>query len=122
MDLNALREAAIEATAKALYDKLGFVASDDSDEWEEEYRRQFAVLKQRFGSELTTTAPPPRPANAVAAPSRNLPELRGTAEEQRWGSSIRDERLGEVQNETLRSFLVQTWPRAKQWIDTRDVP
>src|SRR5260370_42707123 len=113
MDLNALREAAIEATAKALYDKLGFVASDDSDEWEEEYRRQFAALKQRFGSELTT-APPPRPANAVAAPSRNWPELRGTAEEQRWGSSIRDERLSGVPNQTLRSFLVPASPRAKQ--------
>src|SRR5712691_1185425 len=121
MDLNALREAAIEATAKALYDKLGIVPSDDSDEWEEEYRRQFAALKQRYGGELTT-APPPRPANAVAAPSRNWPELRGTAEEQRWGSSIRDERLREVPNEAVRSFLVQTWPRAKQWIDTRDVP
>ena len=122
MDLNALREAAIEATSRALYDKHGFVPSDESDEWEEEYRRQFAALKQRFAGQLTT-APPPRPANGgTAAPARNWPDLRGAPEEQRWGNSIRDERLREVPNEAVRSFLVQTWPRAKQWIDTRDVP
>jgi hypothetical protein len=121
MDLHALREAAIEATSRALYDRLGIVPSDDSDEWEEEYRRQFAVLKQRLGSDLKTAAAAmPRPA--AAAPQRQLPELRGTLEEQRWGASIRDERLREVPNEVLRSFLVQNWPRAKQWIDTRDLP
>jgi hypothetical protein len=118
MDLNALREAAIEATARALYDRLGIVPSDDSDEWEEEYRKQFAALKQRYGNGLT---PPPRPA-AASAPQRQLPELRGTPEEQRWGASIRGERLHEIPSEAVRVFLVQTWPRAKQWIDTRDVP
>ena len=124
MDLNALREAAIEATARALYDKLGVVPSDDSDEWEEEYRRQFAALKQRHAGELTTTtiSRPPSPNNGQAGAQRQLPELRGTPEEQRWGASIRDERLREVPNEVLRVFLVQVWPRAKQWIDTRDVP
>jgi hypothetical protein len=121
MDLNALREAAIEATARALYDKLGIVPSDDSDEWEDEYRRQFAALKQRHAGELTTTTIS-RPASGQAGPQRELPELRGTPEEQRWGASIRDERLGAVANEAVRAFLVQTWPRAKQWIDTRDVP
>lgn len=121
MDLNALREAAIEATAKALYDKLGIVPDDDSDEWEEEYRRQFSALKQRYAGQLTA-AVPSRPAAAASQPQRALPELRGTPEETRWGASIRDERLREIPNEVLRVFLVQTWPRAKQWIDTRDVP
>jgi hypothetical protein len=122
MDLNALREAAIEATARALYDKLGIVPSDDSDEWEEEYRKQFAALKQRHAGELTSTTIS-RPANGQAGSQlRQLPELRGTPEEQRWGASIREERLGAVPNEAVRLFLVQTWPRAKQWIDTRDVP
>src|SRR5581483_4332623 len=59
---------------------------------------------------------------AAAAPQFQLPELRGTLEEQRWGASIREERLREVPNEVVRAFLVQNWPRAKQWIDTRDVP
>jgi hypothetical protein len=121
MDLNALREAAIEATARALYDKLGIVPSDDSDEWEEEYHRQFAALKQRHAGELTTTTIS-RPTSAQAAAQRLLPELRGTLEEQRWGASIREERLREVAHDAVRAFLVQNWPRAKQWIDTRDVP
>jgi hypothetical protein len=121
MDLNALREAAIEATAKALYDKLGVVPSDDSDEWEEEYRRQFAALRQRFGTDLKAAAAVARPA-AATAPLRQWPEPRGTPEEQRWSATIRDERLREIASETVRTFLVQTWPRAKQWIDTREVP
>ncbi len=119
MDLHALREAAIEATSRALYDKHGIVPSDDSDEWEDEYRRQFALLKERYGAEVVT---PPRPANGPATLQRQLPELRGTPEEQRWGGSIRDERLREIPSEAVRGFLVQNWPRAKQWIDTRDVP
>jgi hypothetical protein len=121
MDLNALREAAIEATARALYDKLGIVPSDDSDEWEDEYRRQFAALRQRLGTDLKTAAAVARPAAAPVV-DLNLPELRGSLEEQRWGASIREERLRAIPSEAVRLFLVQNWPRAKQWIDTRDVP
>ena len=121
MDLNALREAAIEATAKALYDKLGIVPSDDSDEWEDEYRRQFAALRERSGTDLKAAAALARPA-PLAGAERHWPELRGTLEEQRWGASIREERLRGISSEAVRLFLVQNWPRAKQWIDTRDVP
>jgi hypothetical protein len=120
MDLNALREAAIEATARALYDKLGIVPSDDSDEWEEEYRRQFAALRERSGIDLKAAAAA-RPMPAGGA-ERHWPELRGTLEEQRWGASIREERLRGIPSGAVCSFLVQNWPRAKQWIDTRDVP
>ena len=116
MDLDTLREAAIEATARALVEKHGIAPDEDSEEWEEEYRRQFTTLKQRYGNQVTI---PPRPS---AAPQRQLPELRGTPEEQRWGTSIREERLREIPNEAVQVFLVQTWPRAKQWVDTRDVP
>jgi len=116
MDLETLREAAIEATARALIEKHGIAPSEESDEWEEEYRRQFAALKQRYGGQVQIA---PRPA---AAAQRQLPELRGTLEEQRWGASIREDRLREIPNEAVRGFLVQTWPRAKQWIDTRDLP
>jgi hypothetical protein len=118
MDLQALREAAIEATSRTLHDKHGVVPSEDSDEWEDEYRRQFAVLKERYGAEVVT----PRSANGPATLQRQLPELRGAPEEQRWSGSIRDERLREIPSEAVRAFLVQNWPRAKQWIDTRDVP
>ena len=117
MDLHALREMAIEAASRALYEKHGLVPSEESDEWEDEYRRQFAALKQRYGSQVTL---PPRPAAGSA--QRQLPELRGTLEEQRWGASIREERLREIPSEAVRAFWVQLWPRAKQWVDTRDVP
>ncbi|HTV88213.1 MAG TPA: hypothetical protein VME41_04280 [Stellaceae bacterium] len=123
MDLNALREAAIEATERTLYDRLGFVPADDSDEWEEEYRRQFAALKQRPGATAgAPAAAAPRRADAIAAPERHWPEMTGTPEQKRWAASIRDDRMREIANEPFRRFLAYTWTRAKVWVDTRDVP
>ena len=118
MDLAALRDAAIEATARALYDKHGEVPNEESEEWEVEYRRQFAILRERHGADLTLT--PRRPA--VAVDESRLPALTGTPEQIRWGASIRLERLAQIPNAVLRDFLAQTWTRAKQWVDTRDVP
>jgi hypothetical protein len=119
MDLNALREAAIEATARALYDKDGIVPSEDSEEWEEEYRRQFALLKQRVAAEGIE---PPRPAAAPRAPGGQWPELSGTPEQKRWAATIRDQRMHEIPSEPFRAFLARSWARAKVWVDTRDVP
>jgi hypothetical protein len=119
MDLHALREAAIEATSRALHDRHGFVPSDESDEWEEEYRRQFVLLKQRFATEA---APAPRPPSAPAAAERQWPELSGTPEQKRWAATIREDRLREIPSEPFRVWLAQTWTRAKVWVDTRDVP
>ena len=121
MDLNTLREAAIEATARALDDRLGYVPSEDSDEWEEEYRRQFAALRQRHGGDLRPAAP----RSAAVSAGRlapGLPELSGTPEQKRWAATIRDERMHEIPSEPFRIFLARTWTRAKQWVDTRDVP
>ena len=50
MDLKAVREEAIEATTRAFWDKNGFVPDEDSDEWEEEYRRQFEQAKRRHAA------------------------------------------------------------------------
>ncbi len=123
MDLNTLRETAIEATARALDDRLGYVPSDDSDEWEEEYRRQFAALRQRHGGDLSPVAPRPvPPPGAARHPERNWPELTGTPEQKRWAATIRDERMQQIASEPFRAFLGRTWTRAKQWIDTSDVP
>jgi hypothetical protein len=119
MDLHALREAAIEATSRALHDKHGFVPSDESDEWEDEYRRQFARLKQRFATEAPA---PPRPPAAPAAAGHEGPELSGTPEQKRWAATIREDRLGEIPSEPFRAWLAHTWIRAKVWVDTRDVP
>jgi hypothetical protein len=121
MDLHALREAAIEATSRALHDKHGFVPSDESDEWEDEYRRQFALLKQRFATEAPASAPPRMPTGPSAA-ERDWPELSGTPEQKRWAATIREDRLREIPGEPFRVWFAQTWTRAKVWIDTRDVP
>src|SRR5712691_11146651 len=119
MDLNALREAAIEATSRALHDKHGVVPSEDSDEWEDEYRRQFALLKQRIGGEPVA---PPRAPVASAAAERQWPELSGTPEQKRWAATIRADRMGEIASEPFRVWFGQTWTRAKVWVDTREVP
>jgi hypothetical protein len=119
MDLHALREATIEATSRALHDKHGFVPSEDSEEWEEEYRRQFALLKQHAGE---APVAPPRPPAVPAADQRQWPELSGTPEQKRWAATIRAERFGEIPSEPFRVWFAQTWSRAKVWIDTREVP
>ncbi len=119
MDLGALREAAIEATSRALYDKLGFVPEEDSDDWEDEYRRQFALLKQRNPAAALIT-PVRRPA--PAGPERQWPALTGTPEQVRWAATVRDERMHEIPSEPFRVWLGQAWTRAKVWVDTRDVP
>jgi hypothetical protein len=117
MDLDTLREAAIEATARALVEKHDIAPSEDSDEWEDEYRRQFAALKQRYGGDVQIA---PRPA--ATALKQPLPALSGTPEQLRWAASIREERLREIPSEAVRAFWAQTWTRAKVWVDTRDVP
>ena len=43
MDLKPVREEAIERTNRAFWDKQGFVPDPDSEEFEEEYRRQFEL-------------------------------------------------------------------------------
>jgi hypothetical protein len=116
MDLTQLKEAAIEATARALQEKFGAVPEEDSDEWEDEYRRQFALAKQRHGVTTPTVA-------RATGPALQLPELRGdTNEVVHWGEQVRAERLREVSDAARRSWMAKTWLRAKVWVDTRDVP
>jgi hypothetical protein len=116
MDLAQLKEAAIEATTRALQDKFDVVPGEDSDEWEAEYRRQFALAKQRYGVTTPTVARP-------AGPALQLPELRGDNQEQiHWGEQVRAERLREVADPAVRAWMAKTWTRAKVWTDTRDVP
>ncbi len=117
MDLSQLKEAAIEATAQALQEKFDIIPDVDSDEWEDEYRRQFALVRQRYGVGVPTVARPP------AGPALQLPELRGDSHEQiHWGEQVRVERLREVPNVAVRAWMAKTWTRAKVWVDTRDVP
>jgi len=116
MDLAQLKDAAIEATARALEDRLGVVPDEDSDEWEAEYRRQFALAKQRYGVTTPTVA-------RTSGPALQLPELRGDTQELvHWGEQVRVERLREVTDAARRTWMAKTWTRAKLWVDTRDVP
>ncbi|HTW54403.1 MAG TPA: hypothetical protein VME45_21120 [Stellaceae bacterium] len=116
MDLTQLKEAAIEATARALQDRLGVVPDEDSDEWEDEYRRQFALARQRYGVGTPTVA-------RAAGPALQLPELRGDTQELvHWGEQVRAERLREVTDAARRGWMAKTWTRAKVWVDTREVP
>jgi hypothetical protein len=116
MDLTQLKEAAIEATARALQDKFGAVPDEDSDEWEGEYRRQFALAKQRYGVTTRTVA-------RATGPTLQLPELRGETQELiHWGEQVRVERLREVADAARRVWMAKTWVRAKLWVDTREVP
>jgi hypothetical protein len=116
MDLTQLKEAAIEATVRVLQDRLGIVPDEDSDEWEDEYRRQFALAKQRYGVATPTVA-------RATGPALQLPELRGDTQEiVHWGEQVRAERLREVTDAARRGWMAKTWTRAKLWVDTRDVP
>ena len=116
MDLSQLKEAAIEATVQALQQKFEVMPSEDSDEWEDEYRRQFALARQRYGVGTPTIA-------RATGPAVQLPELRGdTHELVHWGEQVRAERLREVGDAARRAWMARTWTRAKLWVDTRDVP
>jgi hypothetical protein len=116
MDLSQLKEAAIEATTRALQQKFEVMPSEESDEWEDEYRRQFALAKQRYGVGVPTVA-------RATGPVLQLPELRGDSHEQvHWGEQVRAERLREIANPAVRAWIAKTWTRAKVWVDTRDVP
>ncbi|HTZ36665.1 MAG TPA: hypothetical protein VMB84_11610 [Stellaceae bacterium] len=117
MDLNQLKEAAIEATTRALQQRFDVVPDEDSEEWEAEYRRQFALARERHGVSATGVARP------SAAAELKLPELRGDTQELvHWGEQVRAERLREVSEPPVRAWMAQTWTRAKVWVDTRDVP
>ncbi|HXP03038.1 MAG TPA: hypothetical protein VN808_02885 [Stellaceae bacterium] len=118
MDLNQLKEAAIEATTRALQQKFDVMPSEESDEWEDEYRRQFALMKQRYAVDTKAIVRPP----VSAGPALQLPELTGDREHIHWAEQVRADRMREVTDAARRTWMARTWTRAKLWVDTRDVP
>jgi hypothetical protein len=121
MDLKAVRQEAIEATTRAFWDRNGFVPNEDSDEWEEEYRRQFEQARKRH---VTGRAVEVKP-NAVAAEppdEAGWSVLTGAPTQIRWAAAIRADRLKEIRNPGICDWLATTWTKAKSWIDTRDYP
>ena len=98
MDLNSVREQAIEATTRFLFGKHGVVPDQDSEEWEDEYRRQFEQVKKRAA---TATPDAVKPAAAAAIDDTGLPELVGRPTQSRWAAGLRADRLKEIR--TARS-------------------
>jgi hypothetical protein len=121
MDLKAVREEAIEATTRAFWDRNGFVPDQDSDEWEEEYRRQFEQARKRHAKGHSATA---KPNVAAAEPldDAGWSVLTGAPTQIRWAAAIRSDRLREIRDQGIRGWLGTTWAKAKSWIDTRDFP
>jgi hypothetical protein len=122
MNLKVLRERAIEETRRFFSDTQGFVPDEDSDEWEDEYRRRFDLEKARDGlkdaAELQAQA---TPAGAEVRRSQ-WPELSGAPAQKRWAMTLRIDRLKDLEDPELREWLAASWTTAKNWIDTRDLP
>jgi hypothetical protein len=121
MDLKLVREEAIEATNRAFWDKSGFVPDEDSDEWEEEYRRQFDLAKKRHATDRPADT---RPIVAAAPPEEDpgWAALTGPPTQIRWAAALRADRLKEIRDPGIREWLTTTWTRSKSWIDTSSLP
>jgi hypothetical protein len=121
MDLKLVREEAIEATNRAFWDKSGFVPDEDSDEWEDEYRRQFDLAKKRHA---TARPAETRPIIADAPPDEEpgWAALTGPPTQIRWAAGLRAERLKEIRDPGIREWLATTWSKSKSWIDTSNLP
>jgi hypothetical protein len=106
------REQAMEATARYFFDDRGFSPDQDGEEWEAQYRRQFALVKNR------------QPAQEAAAPAAgeaedpNLPPLTGPAGELRWAATLRSQRLEQIERREIRAFVSSSWTTSKQWLAT----
>lgn len=124
MDLKLVREEAIEATTRFFWDEHGAVPDQDSEEWEAQYRRQFELAKRRAAAgDGPIAAPASAPPVAASPPAdSDWATLTGPPTQIRWAASLRAERIGEIRDPGIRHWLATTWPRAKSWIDTRELP
>ena len=121
MDLKALKQQAVEATTRFFIDKHGFSPGEESEDWEDEYRRQFELLKKRAAAKRSADAPGRVDAVLADEQTDAWPELSGTAADKRWAASLRAARLKEIQSKALRGWLAGAWTSAKDWVDTRDL-
>jgi hypothetical protein len=121
MNLAALKAEALEQTTRSFLEKYGYVPDQESDEWEGEYRRQFALAQARLEPLVTKARKADAPAAPRAVPQTEWPELSGPAAQARWAASLRSGRLAEIQNEEIRSWIAGSWTAAKDWIDTREL-
>ena len=116
MDLRLLKEEALKETERFFRDSRGVVPDQDSEEWEDEYRRRFEALKRRPAVPAIAPA-----ASPVEEKSDSLPQLSGAPGEQRWAIAIRADRLKEIRNADMRRWLAGAWTAAKDWVGTREL-
>ncbi|MGH7073648.1 MAG: hypothetical protein ACREFD_05520 [Stellaceae bacterium] len=121
MDLTQLKDEAIEEVERYFRSHGGVMPSEDSDEWETQYRRQFELAKQRHAGEVGAAKQPPTAPDADAVDLGELPELHGAPAQIRWAEAVREERLRQIPTRELRLWLAETWIAAKLWVDSRDL-
>lgn len=121
MDMKALRAEAMEATARSFLENGGVPPSEDSEEWEDEYRRQLALAKERHAAQGPTATAPPGGAVLREERAADWPDLSGPSGEKRWAMELRDERLKQIQSKDMRAWLARSWTAARDWIETRDL-
>jgi hypothetical protein len=122
MDMKVLREEVVEATTRFFLEKRYFLPSADSEEWEDEYRRQLALAKRRHAAKPAAGTAPPGGAVLTDESEGQWPELSGAPAEARWAMKLRAERMAQIANKELRDWLGGAWASSKAWIDTRELP
>jgi hypothetical protein len=118
MDLKTLKEQALVETGRFFVEKFGSAPAEDSEEWEDEYRRQFERLKNAAARHPAAT---PLPAALIEEPASDLPELVGAPADKRWATSLRSIRLKQIPTKAVREWLAGTWTQSKAWIDAREL-
>jgi hypothetical protein len=123
MDVASLKAKALEETTRFFLERQGYAPDPDSDEWEDEYRRQFALAKAQQETTQRDAGPSPAvaPAAPPAGPETEWPELSGPPAEVRWAATLRAIRLKQISDDETRISLARSWTSAKSWIDTRDL-
>jgi hypothetical protein len=123
MDLATLKVKAAEETTRVFLERQGYVPDQDSDEWEDEYRRQFALAKERQRAPQLAAKPAPEILAAAqpAAEHSEWPQLSGPPAEVRWATSLRADRLKAIHDADIQVWLARSWTSAKSWIDTREL-
>ncbi len=121
MDVKALREEALEETARFFLDELGYMPDLESEEYEQQYRRQFALATKRHALKGTAGAGPAAPASTAIQGRDNWPELRGAPAEKRWADALRAERMAEIPKKEMRDWVVQAWVSVNDWMAVRDM-
>ncbi|HUH83514.1 MAG TPA: hypothetical protein VLX85_02830 [Stellaceae bacterium] len=122
MDVKALKVEAMEATNRFFVERGGFLPSEDSEEWEEEYRRQFSLAKERYATKGAVGAR--GEGGTLPGEERNVewPELTGPVGQRRWAAALRDERLKLIRSHDIRVWVAHAWTASRDWIETRDLP